>query len=121
MIYHRTLLDVADNYGALKALVIKVLRSKYNKGSIGSTVVVCVKRYISNKKVKKGEIKTGILIRQASSLIRSNGVVLRFKDNSIVFVDKKNNPIASRIYGPVTHELRQLQYMKLVSMASCCI
>jgi large subunit ribosomal protein L14 len=121
MIYHRTIIDVADNTGALKVLCIKVLRTKYNRGSIGCKVITCVKRYIANKKVKKGEIKLGILIRQRSPLHRPNGTTVRFLDNSIVFVDKKNNPIASRIFGPVTQELRSKQCMKIISMASCSI
>lgn len=121
MIFHRTLLNSADNSGALKLMCIKVLESAKSCGRVGSKLVVCVKRYIPNKKVKKGEIRNGIVVRQSFPIIRSSGLVIYFLENSLVIVDKKNNPISSRVIGPVTHELRFNNFMKIISMASCSL
>lgn len=121
MVFHRTILDIADNSGALKALCIKVLKSTSNHGFVGDRIVLCIKRYVPRKKVKKGEVRMGILVRHCHYIQRPSGTFYRFLENSVVLVDKKYSPISSRIFGPVSHELRKKHAMKIISMAPCSL
>jgi large subunit ribosomal protein L14 len=113
-----TTLDVADNSGAKKIMCIRVLggtRRKY--ASLGDIIVVSVKEAIPNAKVKKGEIAKAVIVRTRKEVSRQDGSYIRFDANSAVLVDKDNEPIGTRIFGPVARELRAKRFMKIISLA----
>jgi len=112
------MLSIADNSGAKKVMCIKVLGgSKRKYASVGDVVVVTVKEAIPNGKVKKGDILRAIIVRTAKEIGRPDGTYIRFDDNSAVLVDKQDEPIGTRIFGPVARELRGKRFMKIVSLA----
>ena len=114
----QTNLDVADNSGARKIQCIKVLGgSKRRFASIGDIIVVSVKDTIPRGKVKKGEIMKAIVVRTKKSFKRTDGTTIKFDKNAAVLLDKQEEPIATRIFGPVTHELRKKKFMKIISLA----
>ena len=118
MIQQTSVLDVADNSGAKKVYCIKVLggtRRRY--ASIGDVIIVSVREAIPNSKVKKGEVARAVIVRVSKGLPRSDGSFIRFDGNSAVLINKENEPIGTRIFGPVTRELRGQQFMKIVSLA----
>lgn len=118
MIQTTSTLDVADNSGAKKIMCIRVLggtRRKY--ASIGDVIVVSVKEAIPNAKVKKGEVARAVIVRTRKEVSRADGSYIRFDANSAVLVDKDNEPIGTRIFGPVARELRAKRFMKIVSLA----
>jgi large subunit ribosomal protein L14 len=118
MIQTETKLDVADNSGARRAQCIKVLggsRRKY--ASVGDVIVVTVKEAIPRGRVKKGEILRAVVVRTAKDIRRADGSVIRFDNNAVVLIDKQGEPIGTRIFGPVTRELRAKRYMKIISLA----
>src|SRR5574342_511462 len=118
MIQMRTVLDVADNSGARKVQCIKVLggsRRKY--ASIGDVIVVSVKEALPNAKVKKGDVARAVIVRTRKEVPRQDGSYIRFDANSAVLVDKDNEPIGTRIFGPVARELRAKRFMKIISLA----
>jgi large subunit ribosomal protein L14 len=118
MIQMTTSLDVADNSGAKKLFCIKVLggsRRKY--ASIGDIVVVSVKEAIPNGKVKKGDVAKAVIVRSAKEIARPDGSYIRFDSNSAVLINKDNEPIGTRIFGPVARELRAKKFMKIISLA----
>ncbi|MCG5055505.1 MAG: 50S ribosomal protein L14 [Myxococcales bacterium] len=118
MIQTTTTLDVADNSGAKKIMCIRVLggtRRKY--ASIGDVIVVSVKEAIPNAKVKKGDVARAVIVRTRKEVSRADGSYIRFDANSAVLVDKDNEPIGTRIFGPVARELRAKRFMKIVSLA----
>ena len=118
MIQAETVLDVADNSGARKVLCIKVLggtRRKY--ASIGDIIVVSIKEAIPNAKVKKGDIAKAVIVRTAKEIARPDGSYIRFDSNSAVLINKDNEPIGTRIFGPVARELRAKRFMKIISLA----
>ena len=118
MIQAESVLDVADNSGARKVLCIKVLggtRRKY--ASIGDIIVVSVKEAIPNAKVKKGEVAKAVIVRTKKEVSRGDGSYIRFDTNSAVLVDKDNEPVGTRIFGPVARELRAKRFMKIISLA----
>ncbi|MEA1938470.1 MAG: 50S ribosomal protein L14 [Pseudomonadota bacterium] len=118
MIQMQTNLDVADNSGAQRVMCIKVLGgSKRRYASIGDTIVVSVKKAIPRGRVKKGDIHRAVVVRTAQSIKRKDGTVIRFDSNAAVLISKQNEPIGTRIFGPVTRELRGLGYMKIISLA----
>ncbi len=118
MIQMQTMLSIADNSGAKKVMCIKVLGgSKRKYASVGDVVVVTVKEAIPNGKVKKGDILRAIIVRTAKEIGRPDGTYIRFDDNSAVLVDKQDEPIGTRIFGPVARELRGKRFMKIVSLA----
>jgi large subunit ribosomal protein L14 len=118
MIQMRTTLDVADNSGARRVQCIKVLGgSKRKYASIGDIIVVSVKEAIPNGKVKKGEVMKAVVVRTAKELGRPDGTYIRFDNNSAVLIDNQKEPIGTRIFGPVTRELRTERFMKIVSLA----
>src|ERR671918_632798 len=107
MIQMRTVLDVADNSGARKIMCIKVLGgSKRKYASIGDIIVVSVKEAIPGAKVRKGEVARAVIVRTAKELARPDGSYIRFDTNSAVLINKDNEPIGTRIFGPVARELR---------------
>lgn len=118
MIQLKTLLDVADNTGARKASVIGVLNVKgRNFANIGDTVKVNIKESAPEAAVKKGEKARAIIIRTVEPIRRSDGTYVKFDTNACVIVDEVGNPKGTRIFGPVARELRNLDYMKIVSLA----
>jgi large subunit ribosomal protein L14 len=118
MIQVETNLEVADNSGARRVQCIKVLGgSKRKTASVGDVIVVSVKEAIPRGRVKKGEIHRAIIVRTAKEIRRQDGSAIRFDKNAAVLVSKENEPIGTRIFGPVTRELRDRQYMKIISLA----
>jgi len=118
MIQMQTNLDVADNSGAKRVQCIKVLGgSKRKYASIGDTVVVSVKEAIPRGRVKKGQVMKAVIVRTASGVRRPDGSLIRFDRNAAVLVNAQGEPIGTRIFGPVTRELRAKKHMKIVSLA----
>ena len=118
MIQMQTILDVADNSGARKIQCIKVLGgSKRRFASIGDIIIVSIKDAIPRGKVKKGEVLKAIIVRTKKEFKRLDGTTIRFDKNAAVLLDKQEEPIATRIFGPVTRELRTKKFMKIISLA----
>jgi large subunit ribosomal protein L14 len=118
MIQMQTKLDVADNSGAKKLICIKVLGgSKRKYATIGDIVVVSVREAIPNSKVKKGDVARAVIVRTAKEIARQDGSYIRFDNNSAVLVNAQNEPVGTRIFGPVARELRAKRFMKIVSLA----
>jgi len=118
MIRQETNLDVADNSGARRVQCIKVLGgSKRSFASVGDVIVVSVKDAIPRGRVKKGEVLRAVVVRTAKDIRRPDGTSIRFDRNAAVLITKEGEPIGTRIFGPVTRELRQKHYMKIVSLA----
>lgn len=118
MIMEQTRLDVADNSGAKKAKCIKVLGgTSRTYASIGDIVVVAVKKAIPGGVVKKGDVAKGVIVRTRKSIRREDGSYLRFDSNAIVIVDDDGNPKGTRIFGAVAKELRQRNFMRIISLA----
>ena len=118
MIQMQTNLNVADNSGARKVQCIKVLGgSKRKIASIGDVIVVSVKETIPRGKVKKGDIHRAVIVRTAKEIRREDGSAIRFDSNAAVLLTNQNEPIGTRIFGPVTRELRFKKFMKIISLA----
>ena len=118
MIQAETNLYVADNSGARRVQCIKVLGgSKRRYASVGDVIVVSVKEAIPRGRVKKGEVLRAVIVRTAKDIRRSYGSAIRFDKNAAVLIDKQGEPIGTRIFGPVTRELRAKRYMKIISLA----
>lgn len=118
MIQQESRLKVADNTGAREVLVIKVLggtRRRY--AGIGDVVVVTVKDALPNQQVKRGEVVRAVVVRTAKEKRRPDGSYVRFDDNAVVILDDRFNPRGTRVFGPVARELREKNYMKIVSLA----
>ncbi len=119
MIQTETFLEVADNSGAKRVQCIKVLGgSKRRNANIGDVVVVLIKDAIPRGRVKKGEVKKAVIVRTRHGLKRSYGEKIRFDTNACVLINPQGEPIGTRIFGPVTRELRGKGYMKIISLAS---
>jgi len=118
MIQMQTQLDVADNSGARRVQCIKVLGgSKRRYAAIGDLIKVSIKEAIPRGKVKKGDVYTAIVVRTRKGVRRSDGSLIRFDGNAAVLLNANNQPIGTRIFGPVTRELRGENYMKIISLA----
>jgi large subunit ribosomal protein L14 len=118
MVQSTTTLDVADNSGAKKIMCIRVLGGTKRKyASVGDIIVVSIKEAIPNAKVKKGEVARAVIVRTKKEVSRQDGSYIRFDANSAVLVDKDNEPIGTRIFGPVARELRAKRFMKIISLA----
>ncbi len=118
MIQMQTNLDVADNSGARRVQCIKVLGgSKRKYAVIGDIIVVSVKEAIPRGRVKKGDVHRAVIVRTAKEVRRADGSAIRFDRNAAVLISPQNEPIGTRIFGPVTRELRARQFMKIVSLA----
>ena len=118
MIQSETRLTVADNTGAKELYCIKVLGgSKRRYASIGDIVVVSVKEAIPNSKVKKGDVTKAVIVRTKKEIRRNDGSMIRFDDNSAVILSASNEPVGTRIFGPVARELRAKKFMKIISLA----
>ena len=118
MIQMQTNLDVADNSGAKRVQCIKVLGgSKRKTAGVGDIIVVSVKEAIPRGRVKKGDVHRAVIVRTAKEVRRNDGTAIRFDNNAAVLVNKNHEPIGTRIFGPVTRELRTRKFMKIVSLA----
>ena len=118
MIQMQTVLDVADNTGARAVMCIKVLGgSKRRYAHIGDVIKVSIKDAIPRGKVKKGEVYDAVVVRTAFGVRRPDGSLIRFDGNAAVLLNNKQEPIGTRIFGPVTRELRTEKFMKIVSLA----
>ncbi|CAD7844069.1 LSU ribosomal protein L14p (L23e) [Olavius algarvensis spirochete endosymbiont] len=118
MIQMQTYMNVADNSGAKRVQTIKVLGgSRRRYASIGDIVSVTVKDAIPNASIKKGEVIRAVVVRIHKEYRRSDGTYIRFDDNACVIIDGAGNPVGKRIFGPVARELRDYNYMKIVSLA----
>jgi len=118
MIQVESVLEVADNSGARKVQCIKVLGgSKRKYASVGDIIKVSVKEAIPNSKIKKGTVTQAVIVRVAKELRRADGSYIRFDNNAAVLVNLQNEPVGTRIFGPVARELRAKSFMKIVSLA----
>ena len=118
MIQMQTNLDVADNSGARRVMCIKVLGgSKRRYATIGDVIVVSIKEAIPRGRVKKGDVHRAVIVRTAKEIRRADGSAIRFDGNAAVLINKQGEPIGTRIFGPVTRELRGKKFMKIISLA----
>lgn len=118
MIQQQTMLTISDNSGAKRAMCIKVLggtRRRYAR--VGDIVVVAVKDAIPNGAVKKGEMARAVIVRTRKEIRRKDGSYIRFDQNAAVLIDKQKEPRGTRIFGPVARELREKEFMKIISLA----
>ena len=125
MIQQQTMLDIADNTGAKQAMCIKLLRGSSSKGkfkrriaTLGDVVICAVKKTIGSGEVKNGEIIRAVIVRTKQPTQRPDGSYVRFDRNAAVVIDKENNPRGTRIFGAVARELREKNFMKIISLAS---
>ncbi|PWR19082.1 50S ribosomal protein L14 [Zavarzinia compransoris] len=118
MIQMQTNLDVADNSGARRVMCIKVLGGAGRRyASVGDIIVVSVKEAIPRGRVKKGDVHRAVVVRTAKEVRRPDGTAIRFDTNAAVLINKQNEPIGTRIFGPVVRELRARNHMKIISLA----
>jgi large subunit ribosomal protein L14 len=118
MIQMQTRLVAADNSGAKELQCIKVLGgSRRRYAYLGDVIIVSVKEAIPNSKVKKGSVMRAVIVRTAKEIKRSDGTYIRFDDNSAVLINNVNEPVGTRIFGPVARELRAKNFMKIISLA----
>jgi large subunit ribosomal protein L14 len=119
MIQQQTRLKVADNSGARELMVIRVLGgSKVKYGNIGDVVVGTVKKAIPNSNVKAGKVVKAVIVRSVEGVRRNDGSYIKFQDNACVLIKDDKSPIGTRVLGPVARELRDKDYMKIVSLAN---
>ena len=118
MIQTQSYLEVADNSGARRVMCIKVLGgSKRRYARVGDLIKVTVKEAIPRGKVKKGDVHRAVIVRTAKEIRRADGSAIRFDRNAAVLLNKQDEPIGTRIFGPVTRELRSRKFMKIISLA----
>lgn len=118
MIQMQSTMEVADNSGARSVQCIKVLGGSHrNSAGVGDVIVVSVKDAIPRGKVKKGEVHRAVIVRTKFPVKRADGTAIRFDTNAAVLLNKQNEPIGTRIFGPVVRELRGKQFMKIISLA----
>jgi large subunit ribosomal protein L14 len=118
MIQQMSNLDVADNSGARKVRCIKVLGgSKRRYAQVGDIIVVSIRDAIPRGKVNKGDVHKAVIVRTCAPILRADGSVIRFDTNAAVLINNQNEPIGTRIFGPVTRELRSKNFMKIISLA----
>jgi len=118
MIQMRAIINVADNSGAQKVMCVKVLggtRRRY--AGIGDVIKVSVKEVVSGGKVKKGEVYDALVVRTRTGVRRADGSVIRFDKNAVIILNNQLQPIGTRVFGPVTRELRNKNFMKIISLA----
>jgi large subunit ribosomal protein L14 len=118
MIQNESRLIVADNSGAKEVLVVHVLGGTHRRyASVGDTIVVTIKSAIPTSQVKKGTVSKAVVVRTKKEIRRKDGSYIRFEDNAAVLLNAQNEPRGTRIFGPVARELREKQFMKIVSLA----
>jgi large subunit ribosomal protein L14 len=118
MIQQQSELDVADNSGAKRIMCVKVLGgSRRRYATIGDVIVVSIREAMPNSKVKKGDVARAVIVRATKQIRRKDGSYIRFDNNAAVLVSAQNEPVGTRIFGPVARELRGKRFMKIVSLA----
>ena len=118
MIQQETRLKVADNTGAKEVLCIKVLGgSKRKYARLGDKIIITIKKTIPNSNIKKGTIHTAVVVRTKKELRRKDGSYIRFDENAAVIIDNQLEPVGTRVFGPVARELREKNFMKILSLA----
>ena len=118
MIQTESYLDVADNSGARRVMCIKVLGGSHRRyARVGDMIKVTVKEAIPRGKVKKGQVMTAVVVRTRKGLRRPDGSLIKFDDNAAVLLNASNAPVGTRIFGPVTRELRNEKFMRIISLA----
>jgi len=117
MISTQTRLDVADNTGARSVMCFRILGQRKTYANIGDVIRVAVKEAQPGGMVKKGQVCRAIVVRTHQAIRRADGSYVRFDNNAVVLVDEKLNPLGTRIFGPVARELREKNYMKIISLA----
>jgi|TARA_B100001741_G_C16532133_1_gene590040 large subunit ribosomal protein L14 len=118
MIQQETRLNVADNTGAKQVLCIKVLGgSRKRYAQLGDVIVISIKKAIPNSNLKKGEVHKAVVVRTKKELRRKDGSYIRFDDNAVVIINDQKEPRGTRVFGPVARELREKQFMKILSLA----
>lgn len=118
MIQQQTILNAADNSGAKEIMCIRVLGGSYRKtGSVGDIIVASVKSATPGGNVKKGDVVKAVIVRTTYSVRRPDGSHIRFDDNAAVIIDNQKQPRGTRIFGPITRELRDRDFMKIISLA----
>jgi large subunit ribosomal protein L14 len=118
MIQMQSVLNVADNSGAKKVMCIKVLGGSHHMiAAIGDVIVVSIKEAMPNGKVKKGEVHRALIVRTKTGVRRPDGSVIKFDTNAVVLLSKQGEPVGTRVFGPVTRELRAKKFVKIVSLA----
>lgn len=118
MIQMQSILEVADNSGAKKVMCIKVLGgSRHMIAKLGDVIVVSIKEAIPNGKVKKGEVCKGVIVRTKTGVVRADGSTIKFDKNAVVLLNKQGEPIGTRVFGPVTRELKEKKYVRIMSLA----
>lgn len=119
MIQMQSVLDVADNSGAKRVMCIKVIGGSHKRtANIGEQIVVSVKDAIPRGRVKKGQVVKAVIVRTKTGIKRNDGTSIRFDSNAVVLVNAAKEPVGTRIFGPVTRELRGDGYLKIISLAS---
>lgn len=118
MIYPQTILTIADNTGAKKAMCIRVLGGSKKYAEIGDTIIAVVKEAIPNMPIKRSDIIRAIIVRTKKTVRRQDGMYIRFDDNAAVIVNMDNNPRGTRVFGPVAREIRDKNFSKIVSLAT---
>lgn len=117
MLQMESKVDIADNTGARSAKMIGVIGKRTKSANVGDIITAHVREAIPTASVKKGSVVKAVVVRTAAPIRRADGSVLRFDNNAIVIIDKDKNPKGTRIFGPVARELREQQFMKIVSLA----
>ncbi|ASX28245.1 50S ribosomal protein L14 [Rickettsia sp. MEAM1 (Bemisia tabaci)] len=118
MIQMQSILEVADNSGAKKVMCIKVLGGSHHMvAKLGDVIVVSIKEAIPGGKVKKGDVYKGVIVRTKTGVVRVDGSTIKFDKNALVLLNKQDEPIGTRVFGPVTRELRAKKYVRIMSLA----
>jgi large subunit ribosomal protein L14 len=118
MIQMQSVLNVADNSGARKVMCIKVLGGSHRRyAGIGDVIKVSIKEAIPRSRVKKGDVMNAVVVRTSKGVRRNDGSAIRFDNNAVVLLNNQLEPVGTRVFGPVTRELRELKFMKIVSLA----
>ncbi|HJD57164.1 MAG TPA: 50S ribosomal protein L14 [Rickettsia endosymbiont of Sericostoma sp.] len=118
MIQMQSILDVADNSGAKKIMCIKVLGGSHHMiANLGDVIVVSIKESLPSGKVKKGDVHRALIVRTKKGVRRADGSTIKFDSNAVVLLNKQGEPIGTRVFGPVTRELRAKKFVKIMSLA----
>nr|YP_010007042.1 ribosomal protein L14 [Passiflora haematostigma]YP_010007503.1 ribosomal protein L14 [Passiflora rhamnifolia]QNR05809.1 ribosomal protein L14 [Passiflora haematostigma]QNR06346.1 ribosomal protein L14 [Passiflora rhamnifolia] len=118
MIQSQTYLNVADNCGARKLMCIRIIGvGDRGYGSIGNVIIAVIKEAASNSPLEKSEVIKAVIVRTCKQLKRDCGIIIQYDDNAAVVIDKKGNPKGSRVFGPITEELREFKFTKILSLA----
>ena len=117
MIYPQTILTVADNTGAKKVMCIRILGGNKKYAEIGDIIIAVVKEAIPNMPIKRSDVVKAIIVRTKKTIRRQDGMYIRFDDNAAVVVNTENNPRGTRVFGPVAREIRDKNFLKIVSLA----